>query len=515
MDEKQDELVKLLRLTGFPGFQAETEQSNVLTWNDSLDLLSNERKQDLAQRLWAWDPGSATEEKLGPFAQETLNGLEVCWLAACALVGDTDDYAKVVDAAQRIKAPHDDDENDSSPSFSRLFLDGAVLSKAQLSQAQLKGAHFFMAQLTGANLYGARLQGAHLMQAQLTDVNLSQAQLTGANFYSAQLTGASLYNAPLQGANFTGAKMQGANLAGTQLQRAKLTTAQLQGALLGGAQLQDADLDGAQLQGSTLLRAQLQGTRLSSAQLQGADMRRTSLDKGTDLDGATLTDVRLDGSIFDNTNLSVVDWSVVPRLQDERIADQPLNPASFLTPAKALNKDKQRIRKSGAERRSEYQAAARAYRRLSVALQANGMSDEAATYAYRAQLMQRRVHRFSRSYGRWAFSGILDALAGYGYAPGRSVMWYLATIVAFAAAYLGVTHSIPFFGLTEPSGAQPLQWYEALVLSLASFHGRGFFPSGISLGDPIAIIAAIEAVIGLLIEISFIATFTQRFFGAK
>jgi len=28
-------------------------------------------------------------------------------------------------------------------------------------------------------------------------------------------------------------------------------------------------------------------------------------------------------------------------------------------------------------------------------------------------------------------------------------------------------------------------------------------------------LAAIEAVIGLLIEISFIATFTQRFFGSK
>ncbi len=36
-----------------------------------------------------------------------------------------------------------------------------------------------------------------------------------------------------------------------------------------------------------------------------------------------------------------------------------------------------------------------------------------------------------------------------------------------------------------------------------------------STGDPVAILAAIEAIIGLLIEISFIATFTQRFFGSK
>lgn len=34
-----------------------------------------------------------------------------------------------------------------------------------------------------------------------------------------------------------------------------------------------------------------------------------------------------------------------------------------------------------------------------------------------------------------------------------------------------------------------------------------------SLGDPVAILAAFEAVVGLFIEITFIATFTQRFFA--
>jgi len=33
------------------------------------------------------------------------------------------------------------------------------------------------------------------------------------------------------------------------------------------------------------------------------------------------------------------------------------------------------------------------------------------------------------------------------------------------------------------------------------------------LGDPYARISAAEAVVGLLIELSFIATFTQRYFG--
>ena len=47
-----------------------------------------------------------------------------------------------------------------------------------------------------------------------------------------------------------------------------------------------------------------------------------------------------------------------------------------------------------------------------------------------------------------------------------------------------------------------------------SFHGRGFFPAlsqETNLHDPLVMLAVAEAIIGLLIEISFIATFTQRF----
>jgi hypothetical protein len=49
---------------------------------------------------------------------------------------------------------------------------------------------------------------------------------------------------------------------------------------------------------------------------------------------------------------------------------------------------------------------------------------------------------------------------------------------------------------------------------VSACHGRGFFQPLESLGDPVAALAALEAVIGLFIEISFIATFTQRYFGA-
>jgi len=58
-----------------------------------------------------------------------------------------------------------------------------------------------------------------------------------------------------------------------------------------------------------------------------------------------------------------------------------------------------------------------------------------------------------------------------------------------------------------------LSFIGAIIFSITAFHGRGFFPGGFGYDDLVTILAATEAVVGLLIELSFIATFTQRFFG--
>ncbi|HLJ32367.1 MAG TPA: pentapeptide repeat-containing protein, partial [Ktedonobacteraceae bacterium] len=90
-----------------------------------------------------------------------------------------------------------------------------------------------------------------------------------------------------------------------------------------------------------------------------------------------------------------------------------------------------------------------------------------------------------------------------GYKPIRSLIAYVLVILGFAITY---------FILGNIVGPQ-LSPLESLVFSLTSFHGRGFFPGGIRLDDPLTVVSALEAVVGLTIEISFIATFTQRFFG--
>jgi hypothetical protein len=86
----------------------------------------------------------------------------------------------------------------------------------------------------------------------------------------------------------------------------------------------------------------------------------------------------------------------------------------------------------------------------------------------------------------------------------RSVATYLLVVFGFAAAYFLLGNNV----------SPALDLHGAIVFSLTSFHGRGFSPGGsLSPDNPLTTLAAVEAVIGLLIEITFIATFTQRFFA--
>ncbi len=110
-----------------------------------------------------------------------------------------------------------------------------------------------------------------------------------------------------------------------------------------------------------------------------------------------------------------------------------------------------------------------------------------------------RQRRYGAALGSW----LLDLVAGYGYKPMRTLSVYLFALISFAIAYF-------VLGQTVGPHLSPLG---AVVFSMTSFHGRGFFPGGIVLDDPITVLAAFEAFVGLIVEVSFIATFTQRFFA--
>lgn len=237
----------------------------------------------------------------------------------------------------------------------------------------------------------------------------------------------------------------------------------------------------------------MEGADLLGAHLEGADLFNAFFDSVTTLNGAyfsnkqwgaaTLVDVH-----WADVNLAVVDWSTVSVLGDEIMA-------------RSIKTTVGVFRRHGGP--GLYERPARAYRQLAVVLRNQGLSDEANRFAYRAQLMQHKVYWYQKKLPQWLFSWFLSLLAGYGYKPLRSFLAYLIVIATFAAAYFIV-------GQRVGPALSPLS---AWVFSMTSFHGRGFFPGGIKLDDPLTVLAAFEAFIGLLIEVTFIATFTRRLFG--
>ncbi len=284
--------------------------------------------------------------------------------------------------------------------------------------------------------------------------------------------------------------MEEAYLYNASLNRANLAKANLVRANLGAAHLEAAYFYDAHLEGASLRYAHLERTNLGGAHLGGCDLSGAFFSSATSLDKASLTDrnygcVLLSQVHWEQVDLSGIDWSQVSVLGDEQEADRPVT--------------KDGKTKSPAIRVAEYQIAMRANRQLSIVLQAQGLNEDAARLAYRAQKLQRIVLRKQKRFGQYIFSLFLDLLTGYGYKPLRGFITYAVAISLFALIYF----------LLGPH----LAWNEAIVISMTAFHGRGFFPEQFKPGDPQALVAAFEAFVGLLIEVTFIATLTQRLFG--
>lgn len=336
--------------------------------------------------------------------------------------------------------------------------------------------------LEGADLSWTHLEGVVLYKVHLEGANLNRAYLEQARLNTAHLENARLHGTNLEGTNLGAAHLEQAGLNVAHLEGAVLGMAELVGAVLGGAHLQNADLMGANLEGASLYGAHLEGSDLSRAQLSGASLQQAWLDSRTVLTGTALDATTILGDIqwsgVGTVNLSQIDWGKVTRLGD----------------------------KQGVELRSkavDHEAVVRAYRQLAAQLRAQGMNEVADRFLYRSQVLQRRVLLRRLRIPQYLGSWLLDLISGYGYRPMRSFITYVLVILAFAAAYFTI----------GGANGQSLSWNEAIVISMTAFHGRGFFSAVFQPGDLQAAVAAVEAFIGLLIEIVFIATFTQRFFA--
>ncbi|HEV2405031.1 MAG TPA: pentapeptide repeat-containing protein, partial [Ktedonobacterales bacterium] len=326
----------------------------------------------------------------------------------------------------------------------------------------------------GIHAAGAILDGATFVGVSLRDANLRDAKLTGARLgpqldwsYVAQ-TRLSLTN------DLTGANLQDANLTRAQLLGVTLVSARLDGAIL--------------------VEAHLEGANLAGARLDGADLRRASFDVATNLHGVTFGGGRRGatffGVVWNDANLSAVDWSRLKRLGDE-----PASPPS-------------RAKEDRVAALTALELAVRAYRQHSIALRRQGLNRQAAPFDYRAQTLRRRLlwrrirwHGDIHLVGGWLFSTCLGGLTGYGYRMWRVLLAYAVTVAGCAALYLAL-------GLRLGPHLSPA---EALLVSVTAFHGR-VFSEQFGPGTPQLWVTAIEAIAGLIVEGTFIAMLTQRFF---
>jgi uncharacterized protein YjbI with pentapeptide repeats len=464
------------------------KQENGDAWGDTIAPERQAKLEALFLRQAEWAAKPEAEREESAFKDVRLTGADVFWLAARALAG-TNEAQAVAEQMGRLRQAQGDKELRIRLSLEALHLERANLAGVRLERANLAGAHLERANLAGAHLERAGLYDAHLKRAYLAGAHLEDATLGIAN---------------LEGAYLREAYLERAGLYDAHLERAVLGEAHLERAYLAGAHLEGAGLYDARLERAALERAHLEGANLRDAHLEDADLNHAYFDSATDLTDAVMSDqtgwaatalrvlrrqrrygaVSLADVRWNGADLTVVDWSGLRRLGDER-----------------------------GERwwwrdRYEAETATRANIQFSKQLDNAGLKDDSDRFAYRAQVCQRAVHLRRFRLGRWLFSWLLFIIAGYGYRPLRTLFWYLAVIGAFAFAY----HTV------GPSVGVPLSPLGSLVFSVTSFHGRGFFPGGspghsVTLDDPLTVLAAAEAVLGLFIEISFIATFTQRYFG--
>src|SRR5258708_2701350 len=316
--------------------------------------------------------------------------------------------------------------------------------------------------------------------------DVSQRERTGLDLRGADLRHVDLHHLPLtclhggiSRRNWNETTLKQRIMAEIHLEEASLRYAHLEAACLTRAHLEGADIGRAHLEGADLYRAHLEGATLFKAYLGGTSLRNAYLDIATNLSNIHFEDknfgITLTTDIhWSDVNLAVINWKQLKVLGEESVAKQ-----STSWTGQAKKKE---------EWLAGYKSAVRSNRQLAVALQSQGMNEDAARFAFRAQKLQRIVLRLERNYGQYLFSGFLDLLAGYGYRPARSFIWYLVTIFVFTLAYFALRR-LPFFP-------------DSFLFTLTSFHGRGFFPglgNENSLHNPLVILAAFEAVVGLLI----------------
>src|SRR5919202_925436 len=181
-----------------------------------------------------------------------------------------------------------------------IDVEGANLSRANLSCVALSEANLSRTILSGANLGGAVLRKADLSEAMLG--SYEQLSVTSPDARSTRFEGyvsrVSMSGADLRGADLFEADLRGPKLFDTDLREANLFEADLR-----GADLKESDLRGANLSRAKLFGTDLRGSDLRGAKLFKADLRRVVL-RDLDLSEADLSHAKLFGTDLRGSDLN-------------------------------------------------------------------------------------------------------------------------------------------------------------------------------------------------------------------
>ena len=292
---------------------------------------------------------------------------------------------------------------------------------------------WFSDETEGIDLHGAILKKANLSEAHLEGVFLWEAHLEGAFLGEAHLGGAVLGWARLEGADLGWAHLEGAHLGWAHLERAFLRLAHLEGAFLGWAHLEEAHLWQAHLEGADLLGAHLKGAMLREANLKEAILRGAHLEKVDLYDVANLAGAYFYGVFLDQT-----------RMKREQLGDR-----------------------IGEDIHKEYYQAKEAYLLLKNNFNQIGRYDDASWAYVKERQMEKMTHhpklahiyyakierlpegtspkswtwwRFYVKYTlKWLWDWIIELLCGYGERPGRvlGAMLVVLILAPFAYSLLG------------------------------------------------------------------------------
>jgi hypothetical protein len=151
---------------------------------------------------------------------------------------------------------------------------------------------------------------------------------------------------------------------------------------------------------------------------------------------------------------------------------------------------------------------AKLYRALAQRLRQAGFITAADQLTYRSLIVQRKITLRESGLVPFLGSYVLDVLSGYGYRLGNIFVVYGLVLAIFAGIFwaLGV-HSF------ASAAAEP--WYQSFwdsfLVSLSAIHGRATFEQ-LGAWTPAAWVAAVESVVGIVIEGVFVAMIIQRLF---